>query len=64
MLTWVLPFVVGLIGWVAHQLTTASPRQLRFWTALGMVGYGCIMYLLPLVLAVRERRLRRAGRLL
>jgi putative peptide zinc metalloprotease protein len=64
MVTWVLPFVGGLIGWVARQLTTASPREVRFWTALGMVGYGCIMYLLPPVLAVRERRLRRAGRLL
>lgn len=64
MLAWVLPFVVGLVSWVAHQLTTASPHQARFWTALGMLGYGCLMYVLPLLLAIRERRLRRAGRLL
>lgn len=64
MAMWVLPFVVGLVSWVAHQVTTASPREARFWTALGMLGYACVMYVLPLLLAIRERRLRRAGRLL
>jgi putative peptide zinc metalloprotease protein len=64
MATWVLPFVAGLISWVAHQLTTASPRDAQFWTALGMLAYACVMYVLPLLLAVRERSLRRAGRLL
>ena len=64
MATWVLPFVVGLVSWVAHQVTTASPRDARFWTALGMFAYACVIYVLPLLLAIRERRLRRAGRLL
>lgn len=64
MATWVLPFVVGLVSWVAHQMTTASPREARFWTALGMFAYACVMYVLPLLLAIRERGLRRAGRLL
>lgn len=52
------------MSWVCHQLTTASPGEARFSTALGMFGYACVSYVLPLWLAVRERSLRRAGRLL
>jgi hypothetical protein len=49
---------------VAHQLSTDSPRQAQSWTALGMFGYAWVMYVLLLLLAVRERGLLRAGRLL
>jgi hypothetical protein len=45
-------------------VTTASLHDARFWTALGMVAYAGVMYVLPLLLGIRERGLRRAGRLL
>jgi hypothetical protein len=54
----------GLVSWVDHQVTTASLHDARFWTALGMVAYAGVMYVLPLLLGIRERGLRRAGRLL
>jgi hypothetical protein len=52
------------VTWVVLQLTTASPGDLRFWTAIAMVAYIGLVNVTPLLLAIRERRLRRKGTLL
>jgi hypothetical protein len=61
---WTVPFLVGLVRWIVLQLRTASPGDLRFWTAVAMVAYVGLVNVTPLVLAIRERRLRRKGALL
>lgn len=61
---WTVPFLIGLFRWIVLQLTTTSPGDLRFWTSIAMVAYIGLVNGTPLVLAIRERRLRRRGRLL
>ena len=58
-----LPFVVGTFTWLANTIAAAQLGTWRFWESALVALYVLIMYLAPLPLALRERRLRRAGTL-
>lgn len=63
-ITWLLPSVVTLARWTVDRLSTTTPDQAGFWTAILMLTYLVASYLGPLLLKIRERRLRQQGRLL
>lgn len=63
-ITWLLPSVVTLARWTVDRLSTTTPEQAGFWTAILMLTYLVASYLGPLLLKIRERRLRQQGRLL
>ncbi|MEV0822427.1 hypothetical protein [Nonomuraea rubra] len=68
-MTWVfltvaLPLAISLGQWAWDRLVTASPASPGFWEALVIALYVGAELLLPPLLALRERRLRRGGRLL
>jgi hypothetical protein len=61
---YLLPYLVAMARWTGHHLFTGAIDTVRFWEAAGLLAYLLLQYGLPPVLALRERRLRRAGRLL
>ncbi|HEY8453943.1 MAG: hypothetical protein FWJ70_17875 [Micromonosporaceae bacterium] len=56
-----LPFAIGLIGWVGHNLANPSLVSPAFWKSAALVALVVGQYLAVLLLTLRERRLRRAG---
>ncbi|MGA5763594.1 hypothetical protein [Nonomuraea bangladeshensis] len=62
--TVVLPLVVSLGQWGLEQLTSNSVTSAGFWEALAVAVYIGVQLCVPPALALRERRLRRSGRLL
>lgn len=62
--TIVLPLAVSLGGWGLAQLTSGTITSAGFWEALAVAVYLAVQLCLPPALALRERRLRRRGRLL
>ncbi|MFB4276430.1 hypothetical protein ACBJ59_14155 [Nonomuraea sp. MTCD27] len=59
-----LPLAMSLGRWAWGQLGSAGIGSFGFWEAVVVVAFTGAELLLPVVLAVRERRLRRTGRLL
>jgi hypothetical protein len=61
---YLLPFLVSMVRWTGQHLVTGAIDSVRFWESAGVLVYLLLQYGLPPLLALRERRLRRAGRLL
>ncbi|WP_188197125.1 hypothetical protein [Nonomuraea sp. SYSU D8015] len=59
-----LPLVISLGQWAWERLGSAALGSFGFWEALLVAAYAATELLLPVALALRERRLRRTGRLL
>jgi putative peptide zinc metalloprotease protein len=62
-LRFTLPTAIALLGWVSANLTHPAPATAAFWRSLLLAAYVATAVCAPAVLAVRERRLRRAGAL-
>ncbi|GAA4966052.1 hypothetical protein HD597_006997 [Nonomuraea thailandensis] len=62
--TIVLPLAVSLGEWGLAQLTSGTVTSAGFLEALAVAVYLAVQLCLPPALALRERRLRRSGRLL
>jgi len=57
----VVPSAVGLFGWVGADVTGLAVGTRAFWESVAVLAFLLAQYGLPPLLAVRERRLRRAG---
>ncbi|MFG3441340.1 hypothetical protein ACGF0J_29195 [Nonomuraea sp. NPDC047897] len=64
LVTVVLPLLSSLGGWAVTQLGGGAIDSAQFWEAVAVVLYIAVQVGLPPLLALRERRLRRARRLL
>ncbi|TDE39333.1 hypothetical protein E1295_32945 [Nonomuraea mesophila] len=64
LVTVVLPLVISLGGWGLAQFAGGAIGSAGFWEALAVAVYIVAQLGLPPLLALRERRLRRAGALL
>ena len=63
LLAFSLPFMIGLIGWIGQNIVNPSLGSLAFWESVAVVIVVVGQYVAVLLLAWRERRLRRAGAL-
>jgi hypothetical protein len=63
-LTFALPFLVGMVSWLVTSLISLASTSLAFWEAVVVLALVVAQYVAPPLLALRERRLRRAGALL
>jgi len=61
--TFGIPFTVGMLGWVWHSLVHPSIGSVAFWESVAVVALVVGQYAALPVLAWREGRLRRAGAL-
>ncbi|MFI6316786.1 hypothetical protein ACIBG8_04670 [Nonomuraea sp. NPDC050556] len=59
-----LPLLLALAQWGMVRLSSGAIGSAGFWEALAVAAYVVTQLALPPLLALRERRLRRAGRLL
>ncbi|MFF4197922.1 hypothetical protein [Nonomuraea sp. NPDC001831] len=59
-----LPLLLALAQWGLVQLSAGTMGSAAFWEALAVTAYVATQLALPPLLALRERRLRRSGRLL
>jgi putative peptide zinc metalloprotease protein len=57
----VVPSAVGLFGWVAADVTALAVDTVAFWESVAVLAFLVAQYGLPPLLALRERRLRKAG---
>ena len=62
-LTYALPTALAFGAWLVEQLRSRDPGQVVFWEALAVLALAAVQWGAPALLAVRERRLRRSGRL-
>lgn len=62
--TFAVPFIWSVVEWTADRLRHPDPGTVGFWESLGLVAYLLLRYVVPPILALRERRLRRAGTML
>lgn len=62
-LAWGVPFLIGLLLWVKDNLSSAEPTSVAFWESVAVVLAVVGQQAGPALLALRERRLRRAGAL-
>ncbi|MFI6739216.1 hypothetical protein ACIBI9_40375 [Nonomuraea sp. NPDC050451] len=62
--TGVLPLALSLGRWALTQFDGSAIGSAGFWEALAVAAYIAVQVGLPPLLALRERRLRRAGELL
>lgn len=58
-----VPYIIAMTTWVAANVASAAVDTTAFWASLCALAYLAALYGLPPLLAVRERRLRRRGRL-
>lgn len=58
-----VPYIIAMTTWVAVNVASAAVDTTAFWASLCALAYLAALYGLPPLLAVRERRLRRRGRL-
>jgi putative peptide zinc metalloprotease protein len=63
LVTVAIPAVWRLISWIADQLTRKSPTTFSFWESLAAGALLLVLYVIPLVLAVREHAPRWRSRL-
>ncbi|MEU5861885.1 hypothetical protein ABZ815_11965 [Nonomuraea sp. NPDC047529] len=59
-----LPLLLALAQWGLVRLSAGATGSAAFWEALAVTAYVATQLALPPLLALRERRLRRSGRLL
>jgi putative peptide zinc metalloprotease protein len=64
MVTFNLPFLVSLVVWVVNNVGDLSVTSIPFWESVGVLALMLTQWGAPLILALRERRMRRAGELL
>jgi hypothetical protein len=57
----VVPSAIGLFGWVGAEATGLAVNTVAFWEAVAVLAVLVAQYGLPPLLALRERRLRKAG---
>ncbi|MEO6501874.1 MAG: hypothetical protein ABIQ09_08170 [Jatrophihabitantaceae bacterium] len=63
MLTYLLPAAAGGFSWMIPNIMSLSTGSLAFWEAVAVALLSAASTLAPIPLALRERRLRRLGRL-
>lgn len=63
LLTFGIPFTIGMIGWVGHNIVDPSLTSFGFWGSAAVVTISIGQYAVIPLLARRERRLRQAGAL-
>jgi hypothetical protein len=63
MLNFVLPATAGGFSWMIPNILSLSTGSLAFWESVAVALLSGASTLAPLPLALRERRLRRQGRL-
>ena len=63
LLTFLLPAAAGGFSWMIHNILSVSTGNLAFWESVSVALLSAANILGPLPLALRERRLRRLGRL-
>lgn len=61
MLHFALPIAAGIVYWMFRNVTSLSTNTAAFWESLAVAVLVCVETLAPIPLAIRERRLRRAG---
>lgn len=61
MLHFALPAAAGIVFWTFRNVTSLSTGTVAFWESLAVAVLVCAETLAPIPLAIRERRLRRAG---
>ncbi len=61
MLHFALPATAGIVYWTFRNITSLSTGTVAFWESLAVAVLVCAETLAPIPLAIRERRLRRAG---
>jgi hypothetical protein len=59
-----LPFVIAMVLWTVNNLVGLAVTSIAFWESLAVLAFVITQWTLPLALARRERRLRRAGEML
>jgi hypothetical protein len=62
--TFSLPFLISLVLWVVNNLGSLSVTSFPFWESIAVLALMLTQWCAPLLLALRERRMRRAGELL
>ncbi len=62
--TFAVPFAIAMGAWVLANLSAISPASVAFWESLVVLIYLVFGLIAPVVIALRERRLRRMGALL
>ncbi|HEX8079531.1 MAG TPA: hypothetical protein VF557_04940 [Jatrophihabitans sp.] len=63
MLTYILPAAAGGFSWMVPNIMSLNTGSLAFWESVAVALLSAASTLAPLPLALRERRLRRLGRL-
>lgn len=63
LLTYLLPAAAGGFFWMARNILSLSVGTIAFWESVAVALLSAANILGPLLLALRERRLRRLGRL-
>jgi len=61
LLNFALPALIGMGWWLLDNLMAFSVSSAAFWESIAVAVYLYAFYALPAGLAIRERRLRRAG---
>jgi hypothetical protein len=64
MVTLAVPFLVSMGLWVVNNLRSLAATSVAFWESVAVLLVLLLQWLVPPVLAWRERRLRKAGALL
>lgn len=62
-LSFALPGALGILGWAGSNLVHPTVTTWAFWSSAAVAVYVGTRWLLPPVLAARERRMRKAGML-
>ncbi|MET7875938.1 hypothetical protein ABZS52_03305 [Micromonospora profundi] len=62
--TFAVPFAIAMGAWVMANLSAFSPASVAFWESSVVLVYLVFGLIAPVVIALRERRLRRMGALL
>jgi hypothetical protein len=63
-LTFSLPFLISMMLWVANNLGSLAVTSVTFWESAAVLALMATQWGAPLLLALRERRLRKMGELL
>jgi len=61
MLTFVVPYLISMTGWLWANLASGSPSSAVFWESLAVAVFVLLTVVGPPLLGWRERRLRRRG---
>jgi hypothetical protein len=59
-----LPFLVAMVVWTSNNLGSAAVTSVAFWESVAVLVFLSLQWLAPPLIALRERRMRKAGELL